>query len=159
LFVICFAAGGAAQTSVQTPVSSQGVMSLTLEDAVARGLRENVAARLGEADVTSARGERWTALQDLLPTAFARVGITREVINLAAFGFSVPGFPSIVGPFNVHDARLSVSQPTSICTHCTSRSLAAADLRAAEFDLRDTRALVSRRCAICICWRSPMRAG
>ena len=64
VFVVCFAAAGAAQTSV-----SQGVISLTLEDAVARGLRENVAGRLGEADLTSARGQRWTALQDLLPTA------------------------------------------------------------------------------------------
>jgi outer membrane protein TolC len=107
LLVIGFSAGSLAQT----PGNSQAPISLTLEDAVARGLRENLMARLGEAEVTSARGERWAALQDLLPTASARVGITRQVINLAAFGFSLPGFPSIVGPFNVHDARLYVSQP------------------------------------------------
>jgi outer membrane protein TolC len=138
VFVVCFTAAGAAQTSV-----SQGVISLTLEDAVARGLRENVAGRLGEADLTSARGQRWTALQDLLPTASAHVGITRQVINLAAFGFTVPGVPSIVGPFNVHDARLAVSQPVVDLHALYESNSGAADLRAAELDLRDTRALVA----------------
>ena len=139
LCVVGFSAGSLAQT----PDRSQTPFSLTLEDAVARGLRENVAARLGEAEVTSARGERWTALQDLLPTASARLGITRQLINLAAFGFSLPGVPSIVGPFNVHDARLSVSQPI-VDLHALYESRAgAADLQAAQLDMRDTRTLVS----------------
>jgi outer membrane protein TolC len=135
--VIGFSAGSLAQTPPQVP------MSLTLEDAVARGLRENLMARLGEAEVTSARGERWAALQDLLPMASARVGITRQLINLAAFGFSVPGFPSIVGPFNVHDARLYVSQPVVDLHALYESKSGAADLSAAQLDLRDTRALVS----------------
>jgi outer membrane protein TolC len=139
LFVTCFGAAAFAQT----PANSETPLVLTLEDAVARGLRENVAARLGEADVTSARGARWTALQDLLPTASADVGVTRQVINLAAFGFSLPGFPSLVGPFNVHDARLYVSQPV-VDLHALYESRAgAADLRAAQFDMKDTRMLVS----------------
>jgi outer membrane protein TolC len=137
LVLACFSSGSLAQTPSQAPIS------LTLEDAVARGLRENVAARLGEAEVTSARGARWDALQDLLPTASARVGVNRQLINLAAFGFSVPGFPSIVGPFNVHDARLFVSQPV-VDLHALQESKSgAAELRAAQLDLRDTRALVS----------------
>jgi outer membrane protein TolC len=137
-------AGFSANSFAQTPGTAQApLLSLTLEDAVARGLRENIAARLGDAEVTSARGARWTALQDLLPTASAHVGVTRQVINLAAFGFSVPGFPSIIGPFNVHDARLAVSQPI-VDLHALYESRSGgADLRAAELDMRDTRALVS----------------
>jgi outer membrane protein TolC len=137
LFVTCFSIGTRAQAPDNPP------LSLTLEDAVARGLRENVIARLGEADVASARGDRWVALRDLLPTASARLGITRQQINLAAFGFSLPGVPSIVGPFNVHDARLYVSQPI-VDLHALYESRSgAANLRAAELDMRDTRALVS----------------
>jgi len=126
----------------QAPVTPSQPLSLTLEDAMARGLRENVNARLQQADVISARGERWTALRDLLPTASAHVSLTRQEINLAAFGFSVPGFPNIVGPFNLHDSRLTVSQPlVDLHALYASRS-GAATLQAAELTERDTRELV-----------------
>jgi outer membrane protein TolC len=127
----------------QTPAPSSQPLSLTLEDATARGLRENINARLQEADVTSARGERWVALKDLLPTASARLGVTRQEINLAAFGFSLPGFPNIVGPFNLHDSRLSVSQPLLDLHALYESRSGAANLRAAELTQRDTRELVS----------------
>src|SRR3989441_958298 len=128
--------------SAQAPVTPSQPLSLTLEDAMARGLRENVNARLQQADVLSARGERWTALRDLLPTASARLSLTRQEINLAAFGFSVPGFPNIVGPFNLHDSRLMVSQPlVDLHALYASRS-GAANLQAAELTERDTRELV-----------------
>ncbi|MSO56791.1 MAG: TolC family protein [Acidobacteria bacterium] len=117
-------------------------LSLTLEDAVVRGLRENVNARLQDADVTSARGERWVALRDLLPTASARFGLTRQEINLAAYGFSVPGSSSIVGPFNVHDSRLYVSQPLVDLHALHASQSGSANLRAAELEMQDTRALI-----------------
>src|SRR6187399_1643243 len=110
ILIAALVASFSAGSSAQTPVSSPVPLSLTLEDAVARGLREHVATRLGEAEVVTARGARWTALQDLLPTASAKVGMTRQVINLHALYESKSG---------------------------------AADLRAAELDMRDTRALVS----------------
>jgi outer membrane protein TolC len=138
VFVVCFSIGGLAQTN-----NSQAPLALTLEDAVARALRENVSLRVSEAAVIAARGDRWEALRDVLPTASARLGITRQLINLAAFGFSVPGFPSLVGPFNVHDARFYVSQPiVDLHALYDSRS-GAANLRASELDLQDARTLVS----------------
>ncbi|HEV3215757.1 MAG TPA: TolC family protein [Vicinamibacterales bacterium] len=125
------------------PASSAAPLSLTLDDAIARGLRENINARLQEADVTSARGDRWVALKDLLPQASVRLTLTRQEINLAAFGFSLPGFPNIVGPFNLHDSRLSVSQPL-VDLHALYESRSgAANLRAAELTQRDTRELVA----------------
>jgi outer membrane protein TolC len=128
--------------SAQIPATPSQPFSLTLDDAVVRGLRENVNARLQEADLTSARGERWVALRDLLPTASARIGVTRQEINLAAFGFSLPGFPTIVGPFNLHDSRLSVSQPLFDLHALYQSRSGAANLRAAELTERDTRELV-----------------
>ena len=90
LLVTAFSVG----TRAQVPGTSQTPLSLTLEDAVARGLRENVNARLGEAEVTSARGERWSALQDLLPTASARLGLTRQEINLRVPDQMMGKYPS-----------------------------------------------------------------
>ncbi len=116
---------------------------LSLEDAIARGLRANVAARTQEADLLAARGQRWVSLGDLLPSASARLGLTRQEINLAAFGFSLPGFPTIVGPFNLHDARLYVSQPIVDLNALYASRASAASLRAAELTADDTRELVS----------------
>ena len=40
-----------------------------------------------------------------------RIGATRQKINLEAFGFSgFPGLPTLVGPFNVVDMRVSLTQ-------------------------------------------------
>jgi outer membrane protein TolC len=117
-------------------------LSLTLEEAIARGVRENINARLRDSDVTTAQGARWVALRDLLPTASARLSETRQVINLAAFGFSVPGVPSIVGPFNLHDSRLYVSQPLVDMHALYASRSGSATLQAAELEQRDTRALV-----------------
>ena len=71
---------------------------------------------LAEEGVGRARGVRWKMLSELLPNVNGRISETRQKINLQAFGFgsaggpSFPGVPDIVGPFNVFDARVSVSQ-------------------------------------------------
>src|SRR5438270_912421 len=49
------------------------------------------------------------ALGGLLPQADARVLQTNQSINLATFGFSLPGFPPVVGPFNVTDAQVTAA--------------------------------------------------
>ena len=69
-----------------------------------------------EQNLGKAQGVRWKMLADLMPNVNGRVGETRQTINLAAFGFcGGPGspfgdIPSIVGPFNVFDARVFLSQ-------------------------------------------------
>jgi outer membrane protein TolC len=123
--------------------STPAPIALTLTEAVARGLRQNVDARVQEAELVMARGDRWTAMRDLLPTASARLSYSRQVINLAVFGFSLPGVPSIVGPFNLHDARLFVSQPIVDLNALYQSRSGAASLRAAELDTKDTRSLVT----------------
>ena len=136
------------QPPQQPPPTAPGAstsppIALTLSDAIARGVRQNVTARVQEADLVAARGDRWSAMKDLLPTASARLAYSRQVINLAVFGFTLPGVPSIVGPFNLHDARLFVSQPiVDLHALYESRS-SAANLRAAEFVTKDTRSLVT----------------
>lgn len=85
-------------------------LALTIDAAIARGLAHNLGAALGAASVETARARRLTALSDLLPHVAARGSTTRQKINLAAFGFSAPGVPPVVGPFDVFDGRVAVSQ-------------------------------------------------
>ncbi len=95
---------------------SAGPIRLTVIDAILRALDHNLGVLTAEEALGRARGARWIALSQVLPNINGRVSETRQKINLAAFGFgtgsgpSFPGVPDIVGPFNVFDARLFVSQ-------------------------------------------------
>jgi len=84
---------------------------LSLHEALARGLAHNLAAVLGEQRIKSADASRWAAWSGLLPSVSASLMQAREQINLQAFGIPVPpGESPIVGPFNVMDRRLSLTQ-------------------------------------------------
>ena len=86
---------------------------LGLRDAIDRGLEHNLGVLLQEQGLVSARGSRWESLSGLLPDVSARLGAARRVASLAEFGFtSFPGVTSTtIGPFNVFDMRVAVSQP------------------------------------------------
>ncbi len=91
-------------------------LTLTVLDAITRALQHNLGVLLAEHSVGRAEGARWRALSEVLPNVNGRVTGTREKLNLAAFGFGnvtvgpFAGIPTIVGPFNVFDARVSLSQ-------------------------------------------------
>ncbi len=90
-----------------------GVLPLSLQDAIDRGLKQNLGLLLSNADVRSASGQRWEQLSALLPHVIADPYVTASKINLAELGFSsVPGIhlPASVGPFSFFDARVSVTQ-------------------------------------------------
>jgi outer membrane protein TolC len=100
----------------------------------------------GTQAVRLARAARDETRADLLPNLTAHVSETREKVNLAAFGFSgLPGFPdlpTIVGPFNVFDARAAVTQ-TVLDLHALEKARAGShSLRAAELAFENTRDLV-----------------
>jgi outer membrane protein TolC len=117
-----------ARPDVQAPVTSSvflgGVPSgtatdrvetITIIQALTRALERNLGVLTAEDGLGRAQGARWRALSELLPNVNARVGETRQVINLAAFGFTgstapFGDIPSIIGPFNVFDARVYLSQ-------------------------------------------------
>jgi len=101
---------------VPTGTATHEVITITVLDAVVRALQHNLGVLLAEQGVGRARGVRWKMLSELMPNVNGRISETRQKINLQAFGFgsaggpSFPGVPDIVGPFNVFDARVSVSQ-------------------------------------------------
>ena len=100
-----FLGGVPSGTATSVPIA------VSILDAINRSLEHNLGMLLAEQGAARADGTRWRALSGLLPDVNSHLAETRQVLNLAAFGFPLPaGIPSIVGPFNVFDARVSVSQ-------------------------------------------------
>jgi hypothetical protein len=53
--------------SVPSGAASRETLSLSLREAIARGLKQNLGAVLSSYDVGGARGEKWRELSSLLP--------------------------------------------------------------------------------------------
>jgi outer membrane protein len=84
-------------------------LRLTLSDAVAMAMREGTVARLAQSQSERANIARREALSGLLPQSEARLQSYSESINLATFGFELPGQPPVIGPFNVLDAQVTAA--------------------------------------------------
>jgi outer membrane protein TolC len=123
----------------QGPPSPQP-LELSLKDAVTRALQYNLGLLLQESSVTQARGARWHALEDLLPTVSSTLSEQRTVINLAVYGFKAD--PSIIGPFNIFDARVAVSQPLVDLRAFNDYRAAALNERAEARGIKSARDLV-----------------
>jgi outer membrane protein TolC len=115
------ASGGAGSPSggspflggVPTGTATAEPLALSIVEAIERALQYNLGLLNAEQSIDRARGARLRELADLMPNLNARVSETRQEVNLAAFGFPAPaGFPipTFVGPFNVFDARIYVTQ-------------------------------------------------
>jgi outer membrane protein TolC len=89
--------------------ASAETIHLTLEDAVRQALRNGTSAQLARTAEERARISQSEALENLLPQADAKLSRYSQSINLQTFGFSFPGQPPVVGPFNVTDANLSAA--------------------------------------------------
>jgi outer membrane protein TolC len=99
--------GGGVPQGVVTP----DTVSLSIAEVIKRALDHNLGVLLAEEDTSGAAGARTVARSDLLPNVSGSVSEARRKTNLEAFGFPLqPGFPRVVGPFNVFDARVFLSQ-------------------------------------------------
>lgn len=134
------------QGSVPSQESPATQLSLSLNDAIQRGLRYNLALLVGDQTTRSARAAELRARAALLPQVAGRIADTYEMVNLAAFGFkfSFPGvsIPTIVGPFNVFDARAYLSQSVLDFTALNNRRSATQASRAAALSQQDARDIV-----------------
>jgi outer membrane protein TolC len=97
------------QGSVSEEKVVPGVLPLSLDDAIRRGLRYNLGLILAGNNQTSANGARLDQLQNLLPTVNATLKQAEMETDLQAQGLRIPGFPSIIGPFAYQDVRASLS--------------------------------------------------
>jgi outer membrane protein TolC len=98
--------------SVPPGQATSKVLSLSISEAIERGLKYNLGLVESDLATRTARAERLKSLSQLLPNLNASISQNIEQVNLRAEGlnFNFPGFPVIVGPFSFQDARASLSQ-------------------------------------------------
>jgi outer membrane protein TolC len=122
-----------------------GVIPLSLQEAIDRGLKQNLGVLLSNADTRLARGQRWEQLSALLPHVVAAPYVAASKINLSELGIgSVPGLrlPASAGPFSYFDARAAVTQSLFDWKSISAARAASQNLKSAEYTYKDARDLV-----------------
>jgi outer membrane protein TolC len=126
-----------------------GTLQLTLRDAIARGLKQNLGALLASEDVRAAHGERWKQLSALLPNVTTSTYIQDSKVDLAEFGFTFKfppslGFsiPSVVGPFQYFDSRANLTQSVFDWKAINNSRAASQSEKSAQSTYKDARDLV-----------------
>ena len=123
----------------------QGILPVSLPDAINRGLKTNLGLLLSHADIRAAQGERWEQLSALLPHVTATPYVATSKINLAELGItSISGtsIPPSVGPFSYFDARAAVTQTVFDWKSINATRAASQSLKSANYAFQDARDLV-----------------
>jgi len=128
--------------SVVTGTATNGVIDLSLEDAIQRGLQTNLGIILESSSEQNANGQRLEQLQSLLPTVSGGAAISVQQLNLAAYGLKFPGLNPIIGPFQVTDFRAYLSQTLFNLTSLQNYLAAKHNFASAKFSAQDARDMV-----------------
>jgi outer membrane protein TolC len=130
------------QGSVPAGEATGEVLQLSLADALERGLRANLGVLDKSLDSQVAQAERQRALSNLLPQLTGSVRHQTAELSLVTFGFKLPGFPEVIGPFSYQDARLTLTDQLFNVQSLYNFRSARESARAAELSLADARDLV-----------------
>lgn len=128
---------GSFQGSVPAGEATGETIGLSLDDAIQRGLKNNLGVILSGTQTAAARGQRLSDLQSLLPEVDFKAQEALTQVDLAAEGLRIPGFPKVIGPFGYTDVRGSLSWSlvdlNSLRTYMASKhNFAAATLSAQD---------------------------
>ena len=126
--------------------ATPGVLQLSFQEAIDRGLRNNLGLLLSGDQTITARGERWKELSNLLPNLQARLQENVETESLTALGLKSNVFPfpipRVIGPFNYFDARASLSQSIFNFHDLEQERAASERLKSAQYSYKDAREVV-----------------
>jgi outer membrane protein TolC len=122
--------------------ATDGAMDLSLDDAIARGLRTNLGLILQTTAQQNAKGQALEQLQALLPTVTGDASIEVEQVDLAAYGLKFPGLKPIIGPFQVIDFRAYLTQSLVNVTALESYLAAKHNFKSAQLTAEDARDMV-----------------
>jgi outer membrane protein TolC len=123
-------------------VSTGTTIDLSLDEAIRRGLRQNLGLILQSSAQTNAKGQQLEQLQALLPTVTGSASIEVEQVNLAAYGLKFPGLKPIIGPFQVVDFRARLSQNLVNISSIQNYLSARHNFQSAKLTAEDARDLV-----------------
>jgi len=135
--------------SVPAGQSVPSALPLSLNDAIERGLRQNLGLLLASDEIPSARGQWWKSLSELLPNLTTSTSESVQQINLATVGLNVSAFskigvniPPIAGPFGIFDTRAYLTQSIFNWKSIEQTRSDAQQIRAARYSYNDARELV-----------------
>jgi outer membrane protein TolC len=128
--------------SLISGTSTGTVLPLSLDDAIQRGLKQNLGVILESSSVQSANGARLEQLQQLLPTLSGQAQIQVQQVDLAAYGLKIPNFNPIIGPFQTEDFRAYLTQTVLNLTALQTYIAARHSFAAAKFTAQDARDMV-----------------
>jgi outer membrane protein TolC len=137
--------GPTAQSFQGSVVSGQATgqpIDLSLNDAIQRGLKNNLGAILSGTQTASARAQRLSDLQPLLPDVEFNAREAVSQVDLAAQGLRIPGFPTIIGPFGYTDLRASLSWSLLDLKSLRTYMAAKHQFKSAELSAQDARDMV-----------------
>jgi len=130
------------QGSIPQGTATANTLSLTLDDAVQRGLKANLGLLLSGVQSANARGQRLQQLQDLLPTLDGNIKESLQQNDLAAQGLRIPGFPTIIGPFGYTDLRVNLNWTVVSLKNYRAFAASKHNFQAAQLTAEDARQLV-----------------
>jgi outer membrane protein TolC len=128
--------------SVVEGTATGTVLDLSLNDAIARGLRQNLGIILQTTNQQNAHGQQYEQLQALLPTVTGDISYEVEQVNLAAYGLKFPGLNPIIGPFQVVDFRAYLTQNLINVPALESYIASKHNFKAAKLTAEDARDMV-----------------
>ncbi|HTB12016.1 MAG TPA: TolC family protein [Bryobacteraceae bacterium] len=128
--------------STPTGEASPAPLNLSLDDAIARGLKTNLGLLTRDNSAVSARVDRMRLLAELLPTVDGNVSMSEQQVSLTTFGFRFPGVPTIIGPFHYQDAGAKADVPLFDGRTLNAWRSQKASQRAADLSVKDARDLV-----------------
>jgi outer membrane protein TolC len=117
-----------------------------LQDAIDRGLKQNLGLLLSNADIETARGQRWEQLSALLPQVTAAPSVAASEVNVDQLGFT--GLANLlhispsIGPFSYFDARVAVTQSLFDWKSINAARAANQSMKSAAYTYKDARDLV-----------------
>lgn len=91
--------------SVPAGKVSSEPLELSLDEAIQRGLKNNLGIILSGTQTAAARAQRLSELQSLLPSVDFKATEAVLQTDLPAQGLRIPGIPTIIGPFGYTDLR------------------------------------------------------
>lgn len=134
------------QGSAPEGKATSEVLQIDFNDAIDRGLRNNLGLLLAGDQAQAARGQRWRQLAELLPNVGARAQEAVQTESLTALGLKASVFhapvPRVIGPFNYFDLRANLSQNVFSFKSLENFRAASEQLKVAQFNLKDARELV-----------------
>jgi outer membrane protein TolC len=143
--------GSAAGSSAQSVPSASvpGVLLLSLQDAIDRGLKQNLGPLFSAANITASQGQHLEQLSTLLPNVSASPYLASSKINLTELGISsqLSGLGALapsasVGPFNYFDAKVSVEQSLFNWKAINGNRASNQSVKSAQYAYQDARDVV-----------------